>query len=356
MRWPWQRTEKRQNQPFTDAIVAAIQAQAEGATVGDPGAIAALETAAGLYARAFAAAKVTPVNDMTRAISPSYLALVARDLIRRGESIHRIIVEDDRIRLQPVGSWDLRGGPDRASWWVRCDEFGPSGNVTHLVPHDAVVHAQYAIDPARPWHGIGPLGWARSTGALAANLELRLGEEAGGSVGHLLPVPQDAGSDDDETDPMASLKADLRRGAGRTMLVESTTGGWGDGASGAPLHDWRPHRFGADPPATLGPLRNDASMAILNACGVPTALWCDADGTGAREGWRRFVLGSVEAVLNGLVRAELAEKLGVPDLHFDLTGLWAHDGAGRASMFQKLVAGGVGVNDALLKSGLMEAE
>ena len=260
--------------------------------------------------------------------------------------------------LTPVGSWDVRGGPDRASWFYRCDVFGPSGNLTHFVPHDAVIHAQYAVDPARPWHGISPLQWARSTGTLAANLEQRLGEEAGGSVGHFLPLPLDGGDDDadENADPMRSFKADIRAGKGRTLLVESVTGGWGDGPSGAPLLDYQTHRFGADPPAALGALRNDASMAILNACGVPPDLVTSGDSQGQREAWRRYVMGSVEPLLNGLVRQELADKLDLPDLSFDLTPLWAHDGAGRSAMFKNLVAGGLGTDEALRKSGLLEGE
>ena len=357
MRWPWQKqVERRDSQPFTDAIVAAIEAQAGGTAAGDPGAIAALETAAGLYARAFAAATVKP-ESARRIVTPSFLALVGRDMIRRGESLHLLSIQGGVLMLTPVGSWDVRGGPSRASWFYRCDVFGPSGNLTHFVPHDAVIHAQYAVDPARPWHGISPLQWARATGTLAANLEQRLGEEAGGSVGHFLPLPLDGGDDDgdENADPMRSFKADIRSGKGRTLLVESTTGGWGDGPSGAPLHDYKTHRFGADPPATLATLRSDSSQAVLGACGVPVGLAIDADGTGQREAWRRFVMGSVEPVL-ALVRQELAAKLDLPDLAFDLTPLWAHDGAGRSAMFKNLVAGGVSVNEALVTSGLMEGE
>lgn len=38
-------------------------------------------------------------------------------------------------------------------------------------------------------------------------------------------------------------------------------------------------------------------MSVLDACGVPRALAESADGTAAREGWRRFVMGSVEPLL-----------------------------------------------------------
>ena len=58
------------------------------------------------------------------------------------------------------------------------DLFGPSSNETRIYPSASVLHFRYASDPERPWHGISPLGYARATGKLAANLELRLAEEA----------------------------------------------------------------------------------------------------------------------------------------------------------------------------------
>ena len=76
MRWPWQRrTENRAS--FTDAIVAALYAGAAGTGTRDALATAALESCAALYAGAFARAKVEPAT-------PACLALIARDLIRRG--------------------------------------------------------------------------------------------------------------------------------------------------------------------------------------------------------------------------------------------------------------------------------
>ena len=67
MKWPWSREpERRQSQPFTDAVVAALAAQAGGASVGDASAIAALEAAVALYARAFSAARISPVVPRSR--------------------------------------------------------------------------------------------------------------------------------------------------------------------------------------------------------------------------------------------------------------------------------------------------
>ena len=129
MRWPWQRKpEVRQSQPFTDAIVAAITAEAAGATIADPSGHWALETAAGLYSRAFAGATVEAPDVVKAALKPATRALIARDLIRRGQSIHEISVHGGRIELLPAGSWDIRGGWQPESWWYRLDLFGPSGN------------------------------------------------------------------------------------------------------------------------------------------------------------------------------------------------------------------------------------
>ena len=82
----------------------------------------------------------------------------------------------------------------------------------------------------------------------------------------MLPVPQDGG-DNSETDPLASLKADIRTARGGTVLTETTAAGWGEGRGAAPQADWMPRRIGANPPETLQGLRRDTFEAVLSACG-----------------------------------------------------------------------------------------
>ena len=89
----------------------------------------------------------------------------------------------------------------------------------------------------------------------------------------------------------------------------------------------------------------------MSACGVPVSLATDADGTSQRESWRRFVMGSVEPLL-GIVGEEVERKLEVR-VRFDLSPLWAHDLAGRASAFKGLVAGGMEIERAVSVAGLM---
>ena len=355
MRWPWSKqVETRAS--YTDAVVQAILSQASGDSAGDPGALGALETASGLYARAFASATVSPINSRTAAITPGLLSLIARNLIRRGDSLHLIEVEGGEIRLSPVGTWDISGGDREGGWMVRADLFGPSGSRSVSRPWDAFIHCRYAVDPSRPWRGVGPLGWASDTGLLAANLEKRLGEEAGGAVAHLLPVPSDGG-DGSGDDPLAALKPDIRKGKGRTLLVETTAAGYGEGRSAAPQRDMVPSRLGADPPDVLGSLRSDAALSVLGACGVPPSLasTVSSDGTAQRESWRRFLHGSVQP-LSLLIAEELGEKLDVPGLKLSFDSLFASDLSGRARAFQSMTKAGLPIEKAAGLAGLMEGE
>ena len=353
MMWPFGRAEKRQQtNVYTDAVVAAIVASASGAAA-DPSATAALEAAAGALARAFASGTVTPDTPATRAVTPGVLALIGRELIRRGEALHVIEVSPrGRVRLCPAASWDLSGGDDPDTWMYRCDVFGPSSNRTRFLPAARIVHCRYVgDDPNRPYEGVGPLQRARLTSRLHAELESALADEAAGTRGHVLPIPTDG-----LAETVAELRRDIGSLRGRTILAETTAAAWGEGRQAAPRHDWRPSRIGADPPASLATLRSDAAQAVLGATGTPVELFMGrADGTAAREAWRRYLHGTVSP-LAAIVSAELAAKLEVPDLVINFEALYASDLSGRARAFGSMVKSGMPIERAAALSGLMEPD
>ena len=107
------------------------------------------------------------------------------------------------------------------------------------------------------------------------------------------------------------------------------------------------------PPDGLVNVSQHAFERVLAATGTPPSLFLDADGTAQREAVRRWHLGTV-LPLARLVEHELSAKLETDvRLRFDNYPL---DLAGRAAAFQKLVAGGVAVTDALITAGLLTDE
>ena len=337
MRWPWQRTEHRAS--ATDALVAAIFAAANNQVTGDHRAIAAVETAAGLYSAAFASARVVTDDARVAArLTPAFLSMVARSLIRRGEFLAVLEATPARgLELLVSGSWDVRGGLGESEWWYRADLQAPSGSTSRTVPSAQVLHVRYAVDPSRPWRGLSPLESASSTGALASNIEQRLAEETGAATGAFIPTPRNDGDPDDEdADPLAKLRADIRTAKGHGILVENMNTNWGEGpGSGAGQSGgWHQHRFGADPPEVLEALRTSVGRDVLNACGVPPGLVLNSDGTAMREAWRRFILSSC-AGLAAIVSDELGAKLAPTAITFD--ALYGRDLVGRSQALGRLV-------------------
>ena len=219
-----------------------------------------------------------------------------------------------------------------------------------LLPFAGVVFARWGSTPGQPYVGTGPIStWAHTTARLGSETERSLADEAAGPLAQLLAIPADGG-DDSEDDPLAALKADVRTARGKALLVETVAAGWGEGATAAPRRDWTASRLGPSPPAALAEIRRDSFAHVLASTGTPPSLFVDADGTAQREAVRRWHLGTV-LPLARILESELTVKLeAAVRLQFDAYPL---DLAGRAQAFQKLVAGGVDVTEALATAGLL---
>ena len=349
--WPFStiRELRSEARGYSDTLTELLVARAGGgeAPTGSAHLTAAVEAAAGMWARAFAAAVVSPDVEV---LTPEVLAHVARSLIVSGESLHRIEVRNGALRLIPSGSWDVLGdSPDPSGWRYKLQLDGPSGSRTVTAPSASVLHLRYSFDASRPWQGVGPLMRAGLSADLLSALETRLGQEAGAPSAYVIPSPADGQATSTET-----LRSDVKAAKGGVVMAETMAAGYGD-AAGAPQADWSQKRIGGHPPDVLRALRSDVGRAVVGACGVPEALIQEADGTAQREAWRRFVHGAVIPVSRIMAR-ELADKLDAPGLAFDFGGLYASDVVGRASAFSRMVQGGMDVGEAASLSGLIGGE
>ena len=150
--WPFRRREARAAADYTDVLAALLLARAEGTEI-DPGATAALETAAGLVARAFSVATVSPSTTRTACLSASVLGCIGRELIRRGEAVFVLGVDGGRVQALPASHWEVRGGRTPDSWWYRLDMPAPDETGTITAPGAGVLHFRFASDPRRPLGG-----------------------------------------------------------------------------------------------------------------------------------------------------------------------------------------------------------
>lgn len=347
---------------FSSAIERAIEEQAgDAAQDAIQTGLAAQEACAGLWERAFASATIASGNRARQVCRPSMLALVAREFVYSGESAWLLdVLDDGRLAAGVASSWEVNGsGVHPEGWRYRLDVLGPSGNRTRRAEWMGVLHFMIGRQPSQPWKGQSPLEHAGVTRKLANLLEARLGEETAAQVGNIIALPRDPGPrqkpDGSMFDPLEDTRKALSSIRGKTVLVETTASGWGEGRFSAPRNDWKPQRIGPDPPSSLAALRNDVTRIILAALGVPPPLLQDnSDGTAQRESWRRFLHGTIQPVAN-IVAEELSIKLD-EEVRIGFDELFASDLSGRARAFQSMVQGGMDVAKAAQLAGLMDME
>ena len=355
MKWPWSKRETRSaGGGFSDAVVAAIEAQAT-AKVADVSSTAAIEAAAGALSRAFASAEVDGPAWVRDAVNPVWLAQVGRSLVREGASLSVIGMNTMGTTLIPAAFFNFEQGSDNdedeESWLCRATTYGPGSSTTRLLTRDRLVFVRWGTSPGTRYRGQGPTSWAHLTARLQGEVERSIADEVSGPLAQLLAIPSDGGDGDEETDPLAKLKADIGSARGKALLVETTAAGFGEGRAAAPQKDWVGSRLGPSPPAALVEVAEQSFARMLSACGVPPAMFeSGADGTAQREALRRWHMNTVMPLARVLeheltMRLETAVKLKFDGYAMDLQA--------RASTFQKLVAGGVSVNEALSTSGLL---
>ncbi len=325
----------------TDLAIDTLLASITGTSV-STWAAGAVEIAAGLWSRALSTATIPAGAPITS----SWLAEVGRDLARLGEVVYLLdVANDGRQRLLRAYVSDISGDtPDPSDWWYRLTICGPRTTKTVVAPSASVVHVRYATERYAPARGIPPLQYASLTGVLTGNLEQALGYETGGAVARLIPLPEGFSG-------IEELKLDIRGAKGRTLLPESTAGGYGD-KHGAPRRDWQPERLGADPPMALVTLRKEVENSVLACFGVPASMGPAgvSDGTAMRESLRRWWTTTMTPVAR-LISEELGRVFMRPvPLTFGHSASLA-DIAARARAVHILTQSGLSLEDAMQRAG-----
>ena len=255
-----------------------------------------------------------------------------------------------QIKLVPSSQWNFEGGSwDDDSWQVRATCYGPSSSTTFYVPQSGVVFVTWGASPGQRYVGLPATSWASGSARLASETERALADESAGPIGNFISTPADGG-DGTDSDPLKMLKADIARSRGKAFLVESMQVSWEDGSPGLPAsNDWRPNRLGPGYDQPQVQAAQDGFLRTLALLGIPPSLFVDSDGTGQREGLRRYHLGLVRPLAQ-ILQHELSRKLETPiRLEFDS---YPMDTAGRAGTVAKLVGAGVEVERALQIAGL----
>ena len=336
MTWPWNRRTEQRAGSVTDSVIAELQRRAAGGSSGDPSLCAAVQTAAGIWARSFAAAAVSPASGTAAAVSPAILHQIGRDLVLSGQSVLQFGVMPGGPTLRRPAEYDLTGSPDPATWRYRLRYIGPTRDSTAPGTVADVVHIRLNEDARAPHCGVSPILAAADTAGALAGLERALRLESAAVSGYVIPSASAEGMD---AESFTALKTDLSKLAGGTRIVPSLGPRAGDPQGRSGDADWKAQRIGLNPPSSVIDLRTSAGLGVMAAAGIPLPMVSErADATALREALRQFVHVTLQPVLR-IVGAELSRVLEL-EVSLDLAPLAAADVQGRSRAFRALVGNG----------------
>ena len=280
--------ERRSSIDATDLVVEKMLADAGGTGV-VPEALAAVRTAASLWARSLGAAVVQPAS-VARVLDASMLGTIGVELLLKGEFVARIHPGRGGLALTPASGHTVSGGPDEAGWRYRLDTAGPSRTESVTVPGADVLHIRLNPRAATHFRGTSPLAGLVEVQILGKLLG-RVREQAAAEVGQIIGI---------NSRPTAEQTADIRKvlnaAQGRVHFV-----GIGDKA---------PVRIpiGFDPSTEALTWNSSLTVSIFAAAGFPPGLFSSGSASlASRESWRRWSL--TVAHLGDLVAVEAGRKL-----------------------------------------------
>ena len=327
--WPFQKRGKEFGSNFTEQTLVANTDRIDG-VAGDGTALAAVQFAAWLVGRSFAQAPAQGSG-----LPASVRELIGRQLVLAGEVA---LIREDKQWIA-ASTFDVRGNAlSPAAWSYRLDIASPSRSTEVYRTGDAVLHPRICVDPQSPWRGIPPWQKARLTLETALACEVAATDAARMPTLTFLDL-QNFRSSTVRGDEELKIRGALRQKK-KLFFFSSRGGNKADQQRVAPAID-----------SGLAQLRKQASLEILEACGIPGTLFdLTGEGTGRREAFRQFSIVCLEP-LGSLVSSELQDKFAI-ETEFDFTALHASDIQGKARAVANLVKAGLGIDEALGKAGL----
>ena len=272
---------------YTQQRLSAMYDAVSGAVV--TGGVAAVEAVAGRVSRLMETARVSGGPRAMQALTPTVLAMIGRNLIEWGESLHmlkyRIGAGGVEYYLCPAQHhWTVYGGTDPEAWVVDATLTGAQTVLRSSAPRAAWLHVIRDADPDYPWRGVSPLQRAAVSSQLVRMAEDALVTEMRQPTKALIPIPQGAGVDTN------TLRNDIQNRAFQIAFPTTTSAGFGAGRGSAPLTDWKPQRLKPIPEAALVQLVDNATARVVAALGAHPAIMGGGGGNGSvdREAHRQM--------------------------------------------------------------------
>ena len=292
----WHLENRASIDTYTQGRTAQQYDRATGSKTIQAGATAAVETVSGLLGRSFAVAQISGRPMVTEALTPSWLEMTARSLVRCGEALYLIRTSNGMLELLPSTHYDVEGPADSQAWKYNLDLNTPTNTeIFTNVSADMVVHVRINTDPNRPWQGLSAIQNAYLSGNLSAQVIAALGDEQAGPFGQAMKQAKDG---DDAG--LTGLRDDITAARGRLIFYEG--GDLDNPGAGRQVGDIS--RFGSEPPQSSVQLMERAFNEVLSSYGVPPALYGLSDGTLAREA-NRQLLNHCIAPMGRVIQSEL---------------------------------------------------
>ena len=274
--------------------------------------VAAVEAVVGRVVRHFTTARIVAAGRMAlapRLLTVPVLAMIARNLMERGESLHLLDVGPGRAELYPADrGWYVGGGLSPTSWIINATVTGANASMEVEKPRAAWLHIVRDPSPNDPSRGVPALQRANVTALAAQATEDALRREGIQPSAAIVPMP-DLGEGGESI--ANDLRARLENPNMTLAFPPTTQSGWGGGAISSPQTDWKPFRLKSEPTADAVKAAGEIQARVVAALGAHPAILGGAGSTGTvdREA-RRQLMESLVMPLGELVAYEASMTLG----------------------------------------------